>query len=275
MLLFGLTRGRTPVCTPDSGFRSRSSSVPASLFRSALFAISLLAAAPAPAAPSSDTPLVTRKADVGHRDFRRAKEILPSIYTGMQEDFYCGCKYEGKDMNLASCGYQVRKQAARASKLEWEHIVAAWTLGHQRQCWQNGGRKACAADPAFARAEGDLVNLVPSVGEVNGDRSNLPFSVWTQRPDTIYGQCQTVVDFKLGAVQPRPEVRGRIARIYMYMHETYSLRMSRQDKQLMCAWARSMPVDQWELTRDRRIAARQGNGNRFVTDPKAVANYCA
>jgi len=274
MFLFGLTRGRTPVCTPDSGFRSRISSLPASLFRSALLAISLLAAAPAPAAPS-DTTLVTRKADVGHRDFRRAKEILPSIYTGMQEDFYCGCKYEGKDMNLASCGYQVRKQAARASKLEWEHIVAAWTLGHQRQCWQNGGRKACAADPAFARAEGDLVNLVPSVGEVNGDRSNLPFSVWTQRPDTIYGQCQTVVDFKLGAVQPRPEVRGRIARIYMYMHETYSLRMSRQDKQLMCAWARSMPVDQWELTRDRRIAARQGNGNRFVTDPKAVANYCA
>lgn len=251
------------------------SSLPVSLFRSALLALSLLAASPAPAAPPSDTSLVTRKADVGHRDFRRAKEILPSIYTGMQEDFYCGCKYEGKVMNLASCGYQVRKQAARASKLEWEHVVAAWTLGHQRQCWQNGGRKACAADPAFARAEGDLVNLVPSVGEVNGDRSNLPFSVWTQRPDTIYGQCQTVVDFKLRAVQPRPEVRGRIARIYMYMHDTYSLRMSRQDKQLMCAWARSMPVDQWELTRDRRIVARQGNGNRFVTDPKAVANYCA
>lgn len=164
----------------------------------------------------------------------------------------------------------------RAKKLEWEHVVTAWTLGHQRQCWQNGGgRKACGADPAFARAEGDLVNLVPAVGEVNNDRSNLPFSVWTQRPQTIYGQCQTVVDFKAGAVQPRPEVRGRIARIYMYMHETYSLRMSGQDKQLMCAWARSTPVDQWELTRDRRIAARQGNGNRFVTDPKAVANYCA
>ena len=275
MLLLGFMRGRTHTGTPDSGFRSRFSSLRSTLLRTTCLAVALLAASPAPAAPSSDTPLVTRKADVGHRDFRRAKEILPSIYTGMQEDFYCGCKYEGKDMNLASCGYQVRKQAARASKLEWEHVVAAWALGHQRQCWQNGGRKACAADPAFARAEGDLVNLVPSVGEVNGDRSNLPFSVWTQRPDTIYGQCQTVVDFKLGAVQPRPEVRGRIARIYMYMHETYSLRMSRQDKQLMCAWARSTPVDQWELTRDRRIVARQGNGNRFVTDPKAVANYCA
>ena len=255
-------------------------SSPYSVFlRTTLLAVSLLTAVPAlaaqPPAGARDTGLVTRKNQVGHRDFRRAKEILPSIYTGLEQDFYCGCPYQGKDMNLASCGYQVRKQAARAKKLEWEHVVTAWALGHQRQCWQNGGRKACGDDPAFARAEGDLVNLVPSIGEVNSDRSNLPYSVWAQRPQTIYGQCETVVDFKLGAVQPRPEVRGRIARIYMYMHETYSLRMSRQDKQLMCAWARSQPVDQWEITRDRRIVARQGGGNRFVTDPKAVANYCS
>ncbi len=252
-------------------------SMSVSFFRAAAAALLLAVAGtavPVTAAPT-DSPLVTRKADVGHRDFRRAKQVLPAIYTGMEEDFYCGCKYEGKDMDLKSCGYQVRKQATRASRLEWEHVVSAWAIGHQRQCWQEGGRKACDRDPFFQRAEGDLVNLVPSIGEVNGDRGNLSFNVWAQRPTTIYGECQTVVDFKQRSVQPRPEVRGRIARIYFYMHETYDLRMSRQDRQLMCAWARSTPVDEWERRRDSRIKARQGNGNHFVTDPAATARFCS
>ncbi|EGH19336.1 endonuclease I, partial [Pseudomonas savastanoi pv. glycinea str. race 4] len=36
------------------------------------------------------------------------------------------------------CGYVPRKSAKRASRIEWEHIVPAWQIGHLRQCWQNG-----------------------------------------------------------------------------------------------------------------------------------------
>ncbi|CAM5322348.1 hypothetical protein SSTU70S_05180 [Stutzerimonas stutzeri] len=62
--------------------------------------------------------------------------------------------------------------------MEWEHIVPAWVIGHQRRCWQQGGRKHCTAnDPVFSRAEADLHNLVPVVGEVNGDRSNFGFGM--------------------------------------------------------------------------------------------------
>jgi hypothetical protein len=60
--------------------------------------------------------------------------------------------------------------------------------------------------------EADLHNLVPAVGELNGDRSNLPFGI-VPGPGGAYGAC----DFKIGgkprAVQPRPEVRGDAARI--------------------------------------------------------------
>ena len=123
-------------------------------------------------------------------------------------------------------------------------------------------------------AEGDLVNLVPAVGEVNGDRSNYPFSAWSRQPRLVYGQCRTVVDFGMKRVQPREEVRGRVARIQLYMHERYGLRMSAQDRQLFCAWSRENPVDEWETERNQRIEAIQGSGNGFVTDPGKLAAVC-
>ena len=141
--------------------------------------------------------------------------------------------------------------------------------------WQNGGRKNCTAtDPAFQEAEGDLVNLVPAVGEVNGDRNNFPYSAWTRHPEPIYGQCKTIVDFQMKRAQPREEVRGRAARISLYMSERYQLRLSKQDKQPFCAWAKTYPIDSWETQRDKRIAVIQGNGNPFVSDAGHVEEFC-
>lgn len=220
--------------------------------------------------------LVSSKGDVGHRDFMHAKQVLLLVYAGMEEEFYCGCRYHGKTMDLDSCGYTPRKNADRAARLEWEHVVPAWTIGHLRQCWQSGGRKNCTAnDPVFSQAEGDLNNLVPSIGEVNGDRSNFPYSAWSRNPEPIYGQCKTVVDFKLKRAQPREEVRGRAARISLYMAERYQLRLSKQDKQLFCAWAKTYPVDDWEIERNRRIVKLQGEGNPFVTDSRHFARLCS
>jgi hypothetical protein len=51
-----------------------------------------------------------------------------------------------------------------------------------------GGRKNCATnDAVFRQAEGDLNNLVPAVGEVNADRSNLSYGAWAKQPTRIYG----------------------------------------------------------------------------------------
>ncbi len=225
--------------------------------------------------PKEPIELVTGRTATGQRDFNRAKQVLPDVFRGMESDFYCGCAYKGKEMDLASCGYTPRKSETRASRLEWEHVVPAWVLGHQRQCWQNGGRKNCSDnDPQFKSAEGNLVNLVPSVGEVNGDRSNFSYSAWTSKPEPMYGQCKTIVDFKNKKAQPREEVRGRIARIHFYMYERYQLKLSRQDQQLMCAWAKTYPVDDWEIKRDQRIVKLQGDGNHYVSERK-TADYCA
>lgn len=239
----------------------------------------LSSAATRPSSNSPDTvkaePLVSGGKAVGHRDFPGAKRILPRVYSGMEVDFYCGCRYQGKAVDWTSCGYQPRKSETRASRIEWEHVVPAWVLGHQRQCWQQGGRKACGdQDPLFQMAEGDLNNLVPAVGEVNGDRANFAYGAWEIHPRPIYGQCRSLVDFKLKRFQPREEVRGVAARITLYMHQRYGLRMSQQDRQLMCAWARQYPVDEWERQRNKRIVQWQGEGNFLVSQPEELGRVC-
>ncbi|KHT61916.1 deoxyribonuclease I [Photobacterium gaetbulicola] len=187
--------------------------------------------------------------------------------------FYCGCSYtfmgkSGGRVDLDSCGYQVRKNQNRAQRIEWEHIVPASNFGRARQCWQEGGRKNCVRnDPVFAAMEADMHNLTPSIGEVNGDRSNFNFSQ-SNAPASQYGQCDFKVDFKSRLAEPRDEIKGQIARTYFYMFDRYNLPMSNQQQRLLVAWDRQYPVSQWELERNRRIAEQMGNDNPFVTGKK-------
>ncbi|MDV7210721.1 endonuclease I family protein [Azotobacter beijerinckii] len=198
------------------------------------------------------------------RTFREAKKIAWKIYAERPVDFYCHCAYQGNRIDLESCGYQPRKNANRAGRVEWEHIVPAWVIGHQRQCWQDGGRKNCTAnDPVFSQAEADLHNLVPVVGEVNGDRSNFGFGMLTEKPSQ-YGACPFVIDFQQRTAMPADYSRGTIARTYLYMSQRYQLRLSRQDQRLYEIWNRQYPVSEWELWRNQRIACVQGNANPLV-----------
>ncbi len=206
--------------------------------------------------------------------FSKSKKILTTqVYADHQSSFYCGCDYSLKPKpnsskkrltpDWKSCGYEPRKQPKRASRIEWEHVMSAWEFGHQLQCWQDGGRKACRKNAQFKAMEADMHNLVPAVGEVNGDRSNFRFNMIAGEP-RAYGACDVEIDFKARVAEPAPHIRGDVARTYFYMADRYKVRLSKKQRQLFEAWAKSDPVDAWELERNRRIAAKQGNYNRFV-----------
>lgn len=199
--------------------------------------------------------------------FSAAKRELVAIYADNPTSFYCGCRFgaRGKRLepDLASCGYQARKNANRAGRIEWEHVMPAWVFGHQRQCWQQGGRRACSKDPDFKRMEADMNNLVPAIGEVNGDRSNYAYGMISGEP-RAYGACDVEVDFKGRTLEPSAAIRGDIARIYFYMRDRYQLRLSKSETRLLEVWNRADPVDRWELERNKRIRAVQGFGNPHV-----------
>ena len=206
-------------------------------------------------------------------NFSQAKKQSTKLYQAKPETFYCGCQYAAKIKNnkntkklipdWESCGYQPRKNKNRASRIEWEHVMPAHHFGHQLQCWQQGGRKACKKDSQFNKMESDLHNLVPAIGEVNGDRSNFKFGM-IEGEKRNYGACDIEIDFKAKRAEPREAIRGDIARIYFYMHKQYNLKMSAQQEKLFKAWAKQDPVDEWEQMKNNKVKAIQGNGNPFI-----------
>ena len=201
--------------------------------------------------------------------FSKAKKIMyQKIYSDHQQTFYCGCDYSNRKANLNSCNYQVRKNKKRAQRTEAEHVVPAYWIAkltpEGRACWAQGtklkgtsGRKYCLKNnKQFKQAHNDLMNLVPAIGEVNGDRSNYRFGM-IESEARNYGSCDIEIDRsgKRGSrrVEPAVNVRGDIARIYAYMSNKYGLQLSRQFKQLMNAWNKLDPVDGWEEVRTNRI----------------------
>ncbi len=173
----------------------------------------------------------------GINSFSQAKAAGVKLTPMRQAISIADVKLIGKEkgvVDLESCGYKVRKNENRASRIEWEHVVPAWQFGHQRQCWQDGGRKNCAKDPVYRKMESDMHNLQPAVGEVNGDRANFMYSQWNGG-EGQYGQCTMKVDFKEKVAEPPARARGAIARTYFYMRDQYNLTLSRQQTQLFNA----------------------------------------
>ena len=213
----------------------------------------------------------------GPQNFEQAKVLAKQyVYADQNQkgDLYCQCPWRwtgqsGGVMDLASCGYKVRAQVNRAQRLEWEHVVPASTFGRQRQCWQNGGRENCnQTDPIFNIMEADIHNLYPSVGEVNGDRSNFNISMAPNVAAGQYGQCPMKVDFQGRVAEPPAHSKGMIARIHFYMYDRYGLRMSQQQERILMAWDRAFPITAWEVERDRRNARVMGHGNPYVSRQK-------
>lgn len=223
--------------------------------------------------------LVSSSAFAEPANFTQSKKILSSkVYTNKDTTFYCGCDIYYKKKNWLApsheaCGFEPRKQAKRAARIEWEHVVPAWYFGHQMQCWQEGGRKNCRNDKDFEKMEGDLHNLVPAIGEVNGDRSNYSLTMVSANIAPQYGQCDMKVDFKGRKAQPRESVRGDVARTYFYMADTYGLKLSKQDIQLYTAWDKLDPVSDDELRIHNLKARYQGWSNPYVTGERKASDY--
>lgn len=204
--------------------------------------------------------------------FDSAKKLASRIYASEKQEFYCGCPIRwqaGKGIpDLSACGYQVRKNGPRASRIEWEHIMPAQQFGSALSCWKNGGRELCGkTDNLFKQMEADLFNLKPAIGEVNGDRAHYRFALLPpQAPQ--YGSCEVKVDFKSRQVEPRAQIRGDIARIHFYMADKYNIPLAKAQQQLFMAWHQQDPVDEAELKLQQRIAQHMGHGNDFVTGRK-------
>jgi deoxyribonuclease-1 len=145
---------------------------------------------------------------------------------------------------------------------------AEWRDGHpdcvDRQGEAFRGRN-CAAKMAvpLRYMEADLYNRQPAIGEVNQRRSNYSMAM-IDGEARRFGRCDLEIEDR--KIEPRPDIRGDIARTYFYMDAAFPGRgiISEKNRRLFEAWATEDPVDAWERERVRRIERLQGNSNPFV-----------
>lgn len=210
--------------------------------------------------------------------FGKAKKRMREVYHDNRVTLYCGCPFDQEGViDPKPCGYVPEKNYDRAMRLEWEHAVPAHAFGRSFDVWENGHRECvsqggepfrgrpCARkmEPEFAFMEADMYNLFPSVGELNDKRANYSMGM-VPGEERRFGAC----DFEIAdrRVEPRPEVRGDIARTYLYMDLAYPGHgiVSKSQRKMFERWDQRDPVDRWECERARRIAAIQKNVNQVV-----------
>lgn len=231
----------------------------------------------APPARPTDPDSLSERGNQQIGTFRTAKDMIPEVFEGHEETFYCGCRFEGKRIKPGSCGYKTRKNKQRAQRLEIEHVVPAAAFGSRLSPWAEGhpdcvsskgspykGRR-CAEkmSRAFRYMEADLYNLQPAIGEVNGDRSDKELeNIHGEARE--YGECDVEIDED--GIEPRPAIRGDVARTYLYMDWAYpGLGIIHPgNRALIEAWNKADPVSEDERRRARRIAQLQGNRNPFI-----------
>lgn len=231
--------------------------------------------------PSDDPASLTedREPYTNTLTFREAKLLAKEIYRDHRFTFYCHCKYDKHNkVDLKSCGYKIQNDKKRAERLEWEHIMPVSLWGCNRACWKGalcvnkkgkayGGRGCCEKiDKEFIKIEADLHNLVPEIGELNALRSNYRFGILPHIQKQQFGACCFKIDEETRRVEPRVEVRGMVARVYLYMSKIHHIHLSDSQRQLFEAWNRQYPPDDWEIERDKRIAQIQGNHNPYILE---------
>ncbi len=205
----------------------------------------------------------------------------------LRRTLYCDCTFDSdKKVSHASCGYRCAGDETRAARVEWEHVVPAARFGHSFVAWTQGdpacvkkngksykGRK-CAhkASEDFRHMEADMYNLFPAVGEVNGLRQDYPLTE-IEGEARRFGSCD--MEIEDGRAEPRPAVRGDIARTYQYMSAAYPkrLKFSAKIHQRLRRWSLSDAVDERECLRVRKIAQIQGNTNGYVEEACQRAGF--
>jgi|CXWL01.1.fsa_nt_gi deoxyribonuclease-1 len=192
------------------------------------------------------------QAEIG--SYGKAREVFwAKLYPGDGHDLYCGSLFKGK------------------GGLNIEHVYAASWMGEYLGC---GSRVKCRAssDPStrkrFNHMEGDLHNLWPALATINKARSNYSFGIISGEYRKPLKWCDFEYRRTTRVAEPRPAVRGEIARSIFYMSDEYGLPIDPRMIKLLIEWNKADPPSSHERWRNDRIESLQGTRNKFIDDPQ-------
>ena len=109
----------------------------------------------------------------------------------------------------------------------------------------------------------DRIHPKHAVGSVNAARSNFMLGELPDEHPYEFGACN--FKYTRGLAEPRPEIRGQIARVKFYMAAKYGVELPEEQQVMLLRWNEEYPVSDWELEKNSRILAITGYNNPFVT----------
>ena len=142
-----------------------------------------------------------------------------------------------------------------------EHVFPMSWVTRALRC---GTRDECRINSArFNRIEMDMHNLFPANRMINRARWSYAFAE-IKGEDWYARGCDFEIDERARRVEPRPGVRGDVARAMLYMSERYDLPLYSRQKQLMLKWHAGDRPDAEERRRNQLIESYQGNRNPWI-----------
>lgn len=167
-----------------------------------------------------------------------------TLYPDGGEGLYCGTAFQAYDRS-----YNI------------EHVYPMAWVARALRC---GDRQTCRRNsPRFNRIESDMHNMYPARKDLNKARGSYPFREIRGERRVERG-CDLEIDHRARAVEPRPAVRGDIARAMLYMADRYDLTIYQRQRRTLETWHREDPPDEAERRRNQRIAATQGRANHWI-----------
>ena len=111
--------------------------------------------------------------------------------------------------------------------------------------------------------EGDLYNLYPEIGELNGFRSNYSMAALTSSKKDFGGCKVKLADRKF---EPIEEAKGVVARNYLNFEAHYPGHgvVSDKNRKLFEVWNKNYPISPLECKRWKRIAPIMGYEHLFA-----------
>lgn len=201
------------------------------------------------------------------------KKQLLDIYQTHRKTFFCDEAFSEKGEVLY---YGCPRCPPIKMNIQWMAIVPIEQLAknlncyHQKICLDKTGQpfkglRCCEiSNDYFKRMKGDLHNLVPELPNISRQRLHKRFGAIAVNEIHDKG-CHYYIDHKNKLIDPSPQVRGMIARTYLYMRTRYPLLLSPDEFSLYLQWHQKYPVTQWERERNHKIQQYQGNSNPYIT----------
>jgi deoxyribonuclease-1 len=167
------------------------------------------------------------------------------LYPNGGEGLYCGHRF-----------------AARDRRYNIEHVFPMSWVGKSLRC---GDRKACRrSSTLFNQIESDMHNLYPVRRDLNRERGAMAYGI-IKGERWVEPGCDLEIDARARRVEPRPAVRGDIARAMLYLAERYEpLRLYRKQREILLRWHKADPPDDEERRRNRIIERLQGEANPWI-----------